>query len=104
MSVFYTPLRTHETVPDLVCRLLLKKKTLHHVTANNDNYVPRVFKLHDHLFLLLIARHRICEGEGSWAASDVSLCLSLFVSLALSLSLSVCVCVCVVCVCVHTRA
>ena len=39
--VSYTPLRAHETVLDLVCRLLLEKKTRHirvehdHMESNN---------------------------------------------------------------------
>ena len=31
-AVSYTHLRAHETVLDLVCRLLLEKKKLHHTT------------------------------------------------------------------------
>ena len=31
-TVSYTHLRAHETVLDLVCRLLLEKKNYHHVT------------------------------------------------------------------------
>ena len=34
MAVSYTHLRAHETVLDLVCRLLLEKKKTHHLTPS----------------------------------------------------------------------
>ena len=39
-TVSYTHLRAHETVLDLVCRLLLEKKK-HNITTNNTNYITR---------------------------------------------------------------
>ena len=38
-SVSYTHLRAHETSQDLVCRLLLEKKTYFKVAINNDNNI-----------------------------------------------------------------
>ena len=38
LSVSYTHLRAHETVLDLVCRLLLEKK------KNNKSYIHQTFK------------------------------------------------------------
>ena len=34
-AVSYTHLRAHETVLDLVCRLLLEKKKIHIITSNS---------------------------------------------------------------------
>ena len=43
-SVSYTHLRAHETVLELVCRLLLEKKKTNH----NTQYTPRTSHRHTH--------------------------------------------------------
>ena len=40
-AVSYTHLRAHETVLDLVCRLLLEKKKKHINTTTSPNYVSK---------------------------------------------------------------
>ena len=43
-SVSYTHLRAHETVLDLVCRLLLEKKKNTYYQKNNPNYSSNYYK------------------------------------------------------------
>ena len=52
-SVSYTHLRAHETVLDLVCRLLLEKKKYHTPTLPKQHHCPTLL-LHTHITLSTI--------------------------------------------------
>ena len=55
-AVSYTHLRAHETVLDLVCRLLLEKKTKEYVSQIQTQYFIKRYSYNYHTYYHLLPR------------------------------------------------